>query len=180
MAQFTGLPSATQKWNSLFGLYLKIAPGIFLFGGGFLILIFGFKLFVKKPVLPGAFGFQALALVVVFVLGHLLTIKDLGVLTTLSTPLMKFSSGLGLVLIFFSALGLAVLIQKRTLNKIMLRLLLTIVLMIAITGVVLWQSPGYSIGPGLFFPMAHGLLAVLIAGVFLCLVLFKKDKTPDE
>ena len=174
MAEFLGLPPATQKWNNLFGLYLKLAPGIFLSGGALLILILGFKLFAKRSVKLDAFAIQCLALIVVFSLGHLLMIKDLGFLTTLSTPIMKLSSGLGLVLIFFSFIGLAILIQKRTRNKIVPRLLLTIGLMIAISGGVLWQSPGSTIGLGLFFPMAHGLLAILIASVFLGLVLFKR------
>ncbi len=177
MAQFTGL-SSTQKWNTLFGHYLEIAPGIFLAGGGLLMLIFGVKLFIKRPVLPGAFAFQALALVSVFFLGHLLTIKDLGFLTSLSSSIQAVSSSLGLILIFFSAVGLAVLIRRRIRNKIVLWILLTIGLMIAITGIVLWQSPWFTIETGLFFPMVHGFLAVLIVGVFLCLVLFKRDKTP--
>jgi hypothetical protein len=176
MAAFLGLPPATQTWNHLFGVYLKIAPGLFLSGGALLILLIGFNLFLKKPILPGGVAFQSLILMVAFFLGHLLILKDLGGVTTLFASAMKFSDSLGLVFILVSFIGMGTLIRKRIRNKKMWRILLALGLMIAVTGLALWHPPWSTIAPGLFFPMAHGLLIILIVCIFLGLVLFKTDK----
>lgn len=176
MAKFLDLPPSVQKWNGFFAEYLKAAPPFFFVVAIILLIAFAFSVF-RTGSFPDSSGLrtviQLIFLVILFVFGHFFLIKDVGALTSLYETLMSAASVLGLSLMLVLMITSIYLIQKRFRNTGLKRILQGAGALMAITGLILWIRPAM-VGPLFLISGLHTLLALIIIGVLVTELVFRK------
>jgi len=173
MAQFLGMHDSVQKWNSLFGYYLKAGPILFV---GILVLFFAMiaiRLLSDTPGRPGMSDSwpigSSLVLVLIFCAAHLFMIKDAGILTSLYQTLTGASSFLGPVLMLLVIVIYFNRVRKKVLNRSLAVGMHLAGIFSAGTGILLWLGwPADTIAM-FIVSIIHSISAVGITGMLIIL-----------
>ncbi len=173
MAQFLGMPDSVQKWNAVFGYYLKAGPVIFV---GILVLFFAMTAIRLLSDTPGRPGMSdswpigsSLVLILIFGAAHLFMIKDAGILTSLFQTLTGASSFLGpflmllVIVIYFSR------VRRKVHNKKLSIGMHLAGIFSAGTGLLLWFGWPPDTIAMFIVSIIHGISAVVITGMLIIL-----------